>query len=236
MHIRYNETSDLWEYLSSVGPPELWTKLPIDASQISGGSANIAYTDAANTFTQSQDITGGSGTDFTTAPLEIRTASTPRVSFHWLGVVASQIGIDNMGIIRTFNNSGTGYENFAANNFYEKARTTPVGHWINFIPVFIAGTLNQSLASSYMLIGKTLFINFYWNVTVTAVSAAVQITIPLGFISTGYTGVPFCLGATTGMAHTVPSGNILYLFKDLTNGNWPAGTWYVTGCIPISIQ
>ncbi len=37
----------------------------------------------------------------------------PRIGFHWGGVVASQIGIDNQGVIRTFDNPGTGYAPFA---------------------------------------------------------------------------------------------------------------------------
>jgi len=60
------------------------------------------------------DITGGSGTAYTTAPIELRMTSNPRISFHWAGVVASQIGIDSSGTIRTFDNPGTGYEAFAA--------------------------------------------------------------------------------------------------------------------------
>lgn len=60
------------------------------------------------------DVMGGSGTAYTTAPIEIRTTATPRLAFHWPGVVASQIGMDSAGVIRTYNNPGTGYENFAA--------------------------------------------------------------------------------------------------------------------------
>jgi hypothetical protein len=37
----------------------------------------------------------------------------PRISFHWTGVTAAQIGMDNAGTIRTFDNPGTGYANFA---------------------------------------------------------------------------------------------------------------------------
>jgi len=51
------------------------------------------------------------------APIEIlQNSSAPRIGFHWPGVVASQIGMDSGGVIRTYNNPGTGYENFAAYN------------------------------------------------------------------------------------------------------------------------
>ena len=59
------------------------------------------------------DITGGSATVYASAPIEIRTVNTPRISFHWPGVVASQIGMDNAGVIRTYDNPGTGYAAFA---------------------------------------------------------------------------------------------------------------------------
>ncbi len=85
-------------------------------SATTGGNSSV--TDDGTTLTTSDqfDVTGGTGTVYTTAPIEVRTTSTPRVSFHWPGVVASQIGMDAAGVIRTFNNPGTGYEQFAASN------------------------------------------------------------------------------------------------------------------------
>jgi len=59
------------------------------------------------------DVTGGAGTVYNSAPLEIVMASYPRVAFHWPGVIAAQIGIDSGGTIRTFDNPGTGYAPFA---------------------------------------------------------------------------------------------------------------------------
>lgn len=67
------------------------------------------------------------GTGFTLAAIEIyqslhpvqvppipeTIANSPRISFHWTGVVASQIGMDQAGTIRTFDNPGTGYAAFA---------------------------------------------------------------------------------------------------------------------------
>jgi hypothetical protein len=57
---------------------------------------------------------GGNGSAYNTAPIEVRTTSTPRISFHWPGVRASQLGMDSSGLIRTFDNPGTGYERFGA--------------------------------------------------------------------------------------------------------------------------
>lgn len=60
------------------------------------------------------DVTGGSGTGYGSAPIEVRTTLTPRISFHWPGVVASQLGMDSSGVIRTYDNPGTGYASFGA--------------------------------------------------------------------------------------------------------------------------
>lgn len=40
MHIRYNETNDLWEWLSATGP-DVWSKLPIDATQLTSGIPSL---------------------------------------------------------------------------------------------------------------------------------------------------------------------------------------------------
>jgi hypothetical protein len=56
---------------------------------------------------------GGVTGDYSVAPLEIQMGGNPRVSFHWPGVVASQLGMDSAGTIRTFDNPGTGYAAFA---------------------------------------------------------------------------------------------------------------------------
>jgi len=42
----------------------------------------------------------------------------PRISFHWAGVVAAQIGMDQTGFVRTFDNPGTGYAYFRASQLF----------------------------------------------------------------------------------------------------------------------
>ncbi|MBK8658917.1 MAG: hypothetical protein IPN22_08615, partial [Bacteroidetes bacterium] len=81
---------------------------------------NSTITDDGTTLTTSSqfDVTGGTGTSYITAPIEVRTTATPRISFHWPGVVASQLGMESSGRIRTYNNPGTGYESFASSENY----------------------------------------------------------------------------------------------------------------------
>jgi hypothetical protein len=80
-------------------------------AQVGGGT--IAKTDVNNVFSQPQDFQGGSGTLYQTAPIEIQAVNS-RIAFHWPGVVASQIGVDTDGTIRTYDNPGTGYAPFKA--------------------------------------------------------------------------------------------------------------------------
>lgn len=90
---------------------------------------NSRISDDGSTITLGGEVNagGGSGTGYTSAPIEVYTTANPRISFHWPGVVASQIGMDSSGTIRTYNNPGTGYENFAAANINSSGNITSVG-------------------------------------------------------------------------------------------------------------
>ncbi|ALL07640.1 hypothetical protein AQ505_20395 [Pedobacter sp. PACM 27299] len=63
---------------------------------------------------------GGTGSDFESANLEVRSSSgrSPNLSFHWPGMVASQISIEPSGRIAIKNNPGTSYEAFIAETIY----------------------------------------------------------------------------------------------------------------------
>ncbi|GEM_PF-6763945 len=60
--------------------------------------------------------------NYTAAPIQLREAQygatgsflPPRLSFHWGGIVASQLGIESDGTIAVLDNPGTGYEKFKA--------------------------------------------------------------------------------------------------------------------------
>jgi hypothetical protein len=84
------------------------------ATNFAGGVSGTTgtFSGAAN-IAGKLDVTGGSATVYASAPIEIRMASNPRIGFHWPAVVASQIGMDSAGVIRTFDNPGTGYASFA---------------------------------------------------------------------------------------------------------------------------
>ena len=105
--------------------------LNIVAGNVGIGTASPGYTLDVNgpiralgssVFAQSAN----SSTSYGVAPIQIREALygatgaylPPRLSFHWGGVVASQIGIESSGRIAILNNPGTGYENLISNSIY----------------------------------------------------------------------------------------------------------------------
>jgi hypothetical protein len=93
------------------------TTLNMNANFITGAQGS-------SLFAQSS----ASSTSFVDAPIQLResqfagaSAKAPRLSFHWAGVVASQIGIETSGRMAILNNPGTGYENLIANETYSNS-------------------------------------------------------------------------------------------------------------------
>ncbi len=81
-----------------------------------------------------QIASNSTGTGYGVASLELResnfsggSATPPRLSFHWGGIVASQIGIESSGRIAILNNPGTAYENVAAKDLYLSGQITVAG-------------------------------------------------------------------------------------------------------------
>lgn len=110
-----------------------WQTLAQFKAHLGAGGAQTPWTstiDAAqNTLINVRHIlpAGHVAGDYSNAAIEVRESAfagaadgayyyAPRISFHWSGRVASQIGMGSDGVIRTFNNPGTGYEQFACGN------------------------------------------------------------------------------------------------------------------------
>jgi hypothetical protein len=92
---------------------------------ISGGS--FLRSDVSDNYTGNLEIAASSTLPvYSVAALEIResnrtatTAATqPKISFHWGGVVASQLGMDTSGTLEVLDNPGTGYEQIRAEGYY----------------------------------------------------------------------------------------------------------------------
>ncbi len=95
-------------------------------STLAGGinPSNFHRNDVAGDW---QMASATNSSSYSNAALEVRelnfawaqsavASEAPRIAFHWSARVASQIGMGADGVIRTFDNPGTGYENFAAKN------------------------------------------------------------------------------------------------------------------------
>jgi hypothetical protein len=98
--------------------------LGLGASAYEATTLQQAY-NRGNSIIGSLNIGSSSTTDtgFNSAGLVIREGNMggapqvrPRLSFHWSGVVASQLMLESDGAISVFNNPGTGYEKFRASS------------------------------------------------------------------------------------------------------------------------
>ncbi|RQO74249.1 hypothetical protein DBR43_02295 [Pedobacter sp. KBW06] len=72
-------------------------------------------------YSRTARLAGGVGTSYTTANIEVfrggLPAGSPNISFHWAGIVASQIAVGQDGAIEIRNNPGTSFEHFRAQNY-----------------------------------------------------------------------------------------------------------------------
>jgi len=113
-------------------------------------------------------------TDYSCAPIQIREAQygatggflPPRLSFHWSGVVASQLTIESDGAIAVRNNPGTAYEklrvatpaaaNDAATMGYVLSKVSPTGWDCAIVDACVSNTANwpatANCAAGYRLI------------------------------------------------------------------------------------
>ena len=135
-----------------------------------GGNSSITDDGTTVTTTDRFDVTGGAGTVYDTASIEIRTNSTPRISFHRPGFVASQLGMETDGVIRTYNNPGTGYEQFAASNVYANGFAS-----INSASD-VGGNLRFTAANPYMVSSSYIIVpgGAYFNVGTVYFTAQAQ--------------------------------------------------------------
>lgn len=102
-----NSSAMGWSWIASNGALRV-VSLQSDLSVACNGLNNTGRT----------ILSGGTTGNYTQGPLEIAMTGTPRVSFHWPGQVAAQIGMDISGLVRTFNANGDGYANFGCGNLY----------------------------------------------------------------------------------------------------------------------
>lgn len=127
---------------------------------VSGGGVNFTFDTASTTYDQAQLelLSGGTG-------------KPARIGFHVPGVVASQLGMGNDGILRTYDNPGTAYEQFAASAFNVGA-TQIVDTSRNLVNIgtITSGLINgQTISSAANFTGTLATAG---SITTTAASAA----------------------------------------------------------------
>jgi hypothetical protein len=151
-------------------------KLLKDAG-FSAGNVPLKSTD--NTFAARQIILGGATGGYNFAPIEIQMGANPRIGFHWPGVVASQLGMDNGGTITCWDNPGTGYANFACGHILGVP-------WINYAPAWTStGTQpaigNGGIGGYYQRLGATIQFKIvvYMGSTTTYGTGSYRFSLPI---------------------------------------------------------
>ncbi len=212
------------------GVTTLTTSGAINGQTISTAANFTGTLTVASTLTATGRIVanGGSGTSYSTAPIEIATTATPRIAFHWPGVVASQLGMDAAGIIRTFDNPGTGYATFAAANYYV-AGTQIIDTSRNLVNI---GTITSGLINGQTISSSASFTN--------TVAVASSITTP-NYQVTAASGNGICFWQACGTYQVAMGNGAEYVYGGVTdysikmsmnNQSNRGFTWGVSGAAP----
>ena len=216
MFIRYNQGIQMWEYDvsggSGVGP---WEVLPIDYAQIVNGPIiippepippNIAFTDVHNIWTALQTMrlvnpawyfenTASAANSKVFRLITTGTYFLIQSLDDTLGVVQGEFQVDRAGNTRT---NGFIRSDIA---FYERLRTTPLGHWqdvpfnaVNFRVQTGDGTwtigASAVVANRFALVGLTmvwtLYISWFSGSNINSGSnTALGVKIPFGLLAPG---------------------------------------------------
>jgi hypothetical protein len=130
-------------------------------------------------------------------------------------------------------------------DLYEKARATPIGHWITVAPGSVTWTasgagsvaVNSTNGLAYTLIGKTCIYTFYAQITVTGTPSVIALSLPAGMTSAVLSGGTFLRAGAPGMILVSPGGLTLGLYADAAGATtWTAGAYAVIGTLAFPIQ
>jgi hypothetical protein len=216
-------------------------------------SANVALQGQANTFTQNQFINRDTPvlvlTD-TAQPVDARAFYLYNAGQQWVvssrtdagAVVASPLALTRLGDAKV------------GRDLYEKNRSVPMGHWTT--NPFNAGSFGADAGGNwaveagdyflyrYMLIGKTLFVDFQFNTTTLYVAAIRLFTfLPSGFTFASTADATFNYhtagtGGGTGLIEMSAGATTFAFLRDIAGTAWPVqtNTLYVRGQFAAEIQ
>lgn len=194
----------------------------IGNATVNSSAGNVACKNQANVFTQNQELNSA-------VPQIVLVDTTAPANARRVALLNYQQGL----YLQTQNDAGGGPVNVfyvtaggsavanyfsAAAEFYEKGRATPLGHWIAFTPTLLAaaGTVTAAVnASVYTLIGKTLFLNYYGQVTPSTPTIMLYFVLPGGLVPATYSASPAVFGdREVGVAQATPGDVSLRIYHD----------------------
>jgi len=138
-----------------------------------------------------------------------------------------------------------GTDVYVALGIYEQGRSQHAGWWTEFTATFNAevGTATNvaNYQCRYSIVGKTLHINFYVWIDLTATPAWIGLTwsgVPAA--AAGYGGSVFAFSGAAvgvGIAETGDGAGYCLLYRDPSHTTgWPAGRYYLRGTLTFPIQ
>jgi len=208
-------------------------------SQINSINANAAFKNQANTFTSS--IRAPDFTADSLYPLYALRSGDPANSRdfyieNWSQNLRIAAYNDDRSALQGNLSLSRGGNLFVSGSINERNRSYPIGEWIAYTPNLYGLTIQTTYASKYMLIGKTLYINFYFSATITLPSPPIALYLPSPYVAAIHSASYFLYGTGFGMAQASPGSNYLNLYKDIGGAALPTGATMIGGVATIEIQ
>ena len=134
-------------------------------------------------------------------------AYAPRIGFHWTGIVASQLGMDSSGTIRTFDNPGTGYAPFACAALTANGNVNITGQYlVNGVPLPSGGPTSMPVNG-----GKTINV-VYQNTTGKTVYVSASFSVPSNSNIAGTVGATNPPSTTVALCGAGAQAQYMHLF------------------------
>jgi hypothetical protein len=150
-------------------------------------------------------------------------------------VLQSMPGLNSSGPIESSNYIRS------AGGLYDVGRGVAIGNWTPFTPVLSAAggiSLTTLFSCLYMLIGNTMFVEFFFRATLTGTPGFISLALPGGYLAKTITGTPYLYDDVgVGLCQTAADDSALDFYRTISGVPvWDAGLHLLTGILPIPLK
>jgi hypothetical protein len=127
-------------------------------------------------------------------------------------------------------------------NIHEKSRVAPIGHWTDFTPVITCDvgtvTVNNIFNCSYILIGKTITLTVYFDITLSSTPSIILFPSPVGIVPNNYSiNTVIDNHGDVSMIQTSPGDSVLKFYRTTSGGvSWATGQLIIGGTASFEFQ